>query len=71
MTVTPALLDTIRTRFLASPGLHMTLGTAARLWQLDPVVCDVALRVLIEEGFLMRTADERFCRPPAFGRRVA
>jgi hypothetical protein len=26
-----------------------------RLWGLDAVTCDVALRILIEEGFLYRT----------------
>jgi hypothetical protein len=54
-TVTPALLDRMRGEFRAMPGLHLTLRQATRLWGIDAVTCDVALRILVEDGFLYRT----------------
>ena len=54
-TVTEALLQRIRGEFREMPGLTLTLRQAARLWSLDPVACDVALRILVEENFLGRT----------------
>jgi hypothetical protein len=54
-TVTPALLDRVRGEFREMPGLHLTLRQGMRLWGLDAVTCDVALRILVEEGFLYRT----------------
>jgi hypothetical protein len=54
-TVTPALLAQIRGEFREMPGLSLTLRQASRLWNLDPLTCDVALRVLVEEQFLART----------------
>lgn len=53
--VTPALLAQIRGEFREMPGLSLTLRQASRLWNLDPLTCDVALRVLVEEQFLART----------------
>jgi hypothetical protein len=53
--VTDALLDRIRGEFREMPGLSLTLRQAARLWRLDAVACDVALRILVEERFLDRT----------------
>jgi hypothetical protein len=53
--VTPALLAQIRGEFLEMPGLHLTLRQAGRLWNLDPVTCDVALRILVDEHFLGHT----------------
>jgi len=54
-TVTTTLLDRIRGEFREMPGLHLTLRQAMRLWGIDAVTCDVALRILVEEGFLYRT----------------
>lgn len=53
--VTAALLAQIRGEFREMPGLSLTLRQASRLWNLDPLTCDVALRVLVEERFLART----------------
>jgi hypothetical protein len=53
--VTPALLAQIRGEFREMPGLTLTLRQASRLWNLDPLTCDVALRTLVEEDFLART----------------
>jgi hypothetical protein len=53
--VTPALLAQIRGEFREMPGLTLTLRQASRLWNLDPLTCDVALRTLVDEQFLGRT----------------
>jgi hypothetical protein len=60
--VTPALLAQIRDEFLEMPGLHLTLRQACRLWGLDAVTCDVALRILVDEHFLGRTRVGGFRR---------
>ena len=60
--VTPALLAQMRAEFLEMPGLHLTVRQAARLWNLDPVTCDVALRMLVEEHFLGRGRQGAFRR---------
>ncbi len=56
------LLHRIRGEFLEMPGLHLTLPQAARLWHLDAVTCDAALRALIDTGFLRQTARGAFRR---------
>ncbi len=61
-TVTDALLMRIRGDFLEMPCLRLTLRQAMRLWALDAVSCDVALRTLIEDGFLRRTRQGAFVR---------
>jgi hypothetical protein len=61
-TVTEALLQRIRGEFREMPGLTLTLRQAARLWSLDLVACDVALRILVEESFLARTRRGLFQR---------
>ena len=53
--VTPALLAQIRGEFREMPGLTLTLRQASRLWNLDFLTCDVALRTLVDERFLGRT----------------
>jgi hypothetical protein len=60
--VTPALLAQIRGEFREMPGLILTLRQASRLWNLDPVTCDVALRTLLDEQFLERTRPGGFRR---------
>ena len=60
--VTPALLAQIRAEFVEMPGLHLTLRQASRLWNLDPLTCDVALRILVDEHFLGRTRLGAFRR---------
>ena len=61
-TVTTCLLDRIRGEFREMPGLHLTLRQAMRLWALDALTCDVALRILVEDGFLCRTRRGAFQR---------
>lgn len=58
--LTDALLQRIRGEFREMPGLTLTLRQASRLWSLDPVACDMALRFLVEERYLERTARGAF-----------
>jgi hypothetical protein len=58
--LTEALLHRIRGEFREMPGLTLTLRQAARLWSLDPVTCDMALRILVEERYLARTRRGAF-----------
>jgi hypothetical protein len=60
--VTPGLLAQIRGEFREMPGLTLTLRQASRLWNLDLLTCDVALRTLVDEGFLGRTRTGGFRR---------
>lgn len=62
--VDATLLARMRATWRLMPGLRLTLPGAMTLWQLDALVCDVALRVLIEEGLLMRAPDGRVMRRP-------
>ena len=54
------LLDRIRGEFREMPGLSLTLRQAARLWNLDSVTCDIALRILVEERYLAHTGRGSF-----------
>lgn len=55
-----ALLDRIRGEFREMPGLNLTLRQAARLWNLDALTCDIALRILVEERYLDHTRRGSF-----------
>jgi hypothetical protein len=58
--LTDTLLQRIRGEFREMPGLTLTLRQASRLWSLDPVACDTALRILVEERYLARTVRGAF-----------
>jgi hypothetical protein len=60
--LTDTLLHRIRGEFREMPGLTLTLRQASRLWSLDPVACDMALRILVEERYLDRTLRGAFRR---------
>ena len=60
--VTPGLLAQIRGEFREMPGLTLTLRQASRLWNLDLLTCDIALRTLVDEQFLGRTRVGGFRR---------
>jgi len=60
--VTPGLLAQIRGEFREMPGLTLTLRQVSRLWNLDLLTCDVALRTLADEQFLRRTRGGGFRR---------
>jgi hypothetical protein len=61
-TVTPALLVRIRGEYQEMPGLRLTLRQAMRLFSLDALSCDIALRTLVEDGTLIRTRHGAFVR---------
>jgi hypothetical protein len=56
------LLPRIRGEFREMPGLHLTLGQAARLFDLQEEACRAALGTLTDEGFLARTPAGTFHR---------
>jgi hypothetical protein len=61
-------LTLIRMEYLEMPDLKLTLVQARRLWNLPADLCELAMRSLVETGFLARTAEGRFVRrdpPPA------
>ncbi len=46
------LVERIRLEYDEMPGLSLTLGQAARFWQLDQETCRLALECLVRDGFL-------------------
>jgi hypothetical protein len=58
----PDLLRRIRGEFREMPGLHLTLGQAARLFDLREDACRSALGMLTHEGFLAETSRGVFHR---------
>jgi hypothetical protein len=61
-TLTRGLLLRIRGEYLEMQGLRLTLTQAMRLFNLDALTCDVALRTLVEDGFLWQTPQGAFLR---------
>jgi hypothetical protein len=51
-----ALLDRVRAEFLEMPGLRLTPEQAARLWSLEPSVCQFVIDALVGARFLQRTS---------------
>jgi DNA-binding IclR family transcriptional regulator len=47
----------IRAEYLEMPGLCLTLGQAARLWNVDTNQCREILETLTRTGFLYRSGD--------------
>ena len=56
------LLRRVRDEFLEMPGLSLTEGQAARLWQVDPMTTADLLRRLVEARFLARTGGGHYRR---------
>ena len=52
----------VRGEFTEMPGLRLTVGQAARLWQADPQTCESVLDRLVRERFLRRTREGAFVR---------
>jgi hypothetical protein len=47
----------VRREYLENPGLRLTFAHAQRLWSADRWSCAVALRALMDAGFLLRAED--------------
>jgi hypothetical protein len=58
------LLSRIRGEYAALPGLKLTLAQACRLWNVDERVCDLAFKVLIQDGVLARTVSGTYVTLP-------
>ena len=54
------VLRRVRGEFLEM--LRLTEAQAGRLWNLDPVSCNVLLVALVDANFLFRTRDGAFMR---------
>jgi hypothetical protein len=52
----------IQREFLEMPGLRVTPAQARRLWNDDEHVCRTVLDVLVEMGFLRKTAGGTYQR---------
>ena len=61
-TCTGTLRERIAAEYHEMPGLSLTVGQACRLWHLDRTSCLCALRELIDENVLRKTADGHYCR---------
>ena len=51
-----AVANRVRNEFNEMPGLRLTVCQAARLWGLDPPVCESVIDVLVRAAFLRWTA---------------
>ncbi|MBI2186200.1 MAG: hypothetical protein HYU37_03630 [Acidobacteria bacterium] len=52
----------VRSEFVEMPGLCLTTPQAARLWGVDPLVCEAVLEALVDADFLRRTRDGFYLR---------
>jgi len=62
MTSTSEILTRIKMEYLEMPGLKLTTQQARRLWGLPGDLCDAALALLVEQGFLVRTGTGSYIR---------
>jgi hypothetical protein len=60
--VSDALERRVRGEYLEMPGLRLTPAQAARLWGLEPAVCDAILMSLCDNGFLIHGQGDTFAR---------
>jgi hypothetical protein len=56
------LVGRIRAEYEEMPGLTLTLGQAARLWNRDARELERLLKALVSEGFLVRSAQGVYLR---------
>jgi hypothetical protein len=56
------LLQRVRAEYRDMPNLRLTPSQATRLFGVEPVVCAALLQALVNEHFLLRTADGLFVR---------
>lgn len=53
----------VSAEFLEMPGLKLTALQASRLFGLAPTECLHLLAQLVDQGFLVRTAEGQYARP--------
>jgi hypothetical protein len=54
-------LNRIQLEYLEMPDLRLTLRQARRMWSLPQGVCDRAMALLVDRGFLVRRLTEDSC----------
>jgi hypothetical protein len=57
-------MELIRMEYHELPGLALTFWQAKRLWNLSDELCELALRSLVRDGFLMVTSSGTFVHGP-------
>ena len=55
-------LNRIQLEYLEMPHMKLTLRQARRMWSLPQEVCDRAMALLVDRGFLVRSTDGGFLR---------
>ena len=55
-------MELIRMEYHELPGLTLTFRQAQRLWNLSDQLCELALRTLVREGFLVTSPAGTFVR---------
>ena len=63
LTADNPLLRRVRGEYLEMPGLRLTPAQAARLWGVEPAICEAILTTLCASGFLVHRRDDTFARP--------
>jgi hypothetical protein len=62
MRTIPDVLNRLRGEFLEMPCLRLTSVQVQRLCGVDPILCQVVLDALVNEGFLSVTRDGHYVR---------
>ncbi len=63
MHIAPNPAFRVSAEFLEMPGLKLTALQASRLFGLGPHECQRLLAQLVDQGFLVRTAEGQYIRP--------
>ena len=71
MPASDPLVSRVRAEYREMPGLKLTLSQACRLWQLDQQTCEALLKGLVDERFLLCTAEGAYMAFPTIRSRVA
>jgi hypothetical protein len=71
MSTLDLLLSRVRGEYQEMPGLKLTFPQACRLWQLDAPTCEAILEHLVDERFLLRTAEGSYLAFPSIRLKVA
>ena len=53
-------LEKILSEYRQLPGLRLTKRQAARLWALEPILCECALNELVNDGYLCIDASGQY-----------
>ena len=58
-------IDLVRSEYVETPSLRLTFNQTQRLSDLPREACEFALSALVNSGFLVRTAGDRYIRRQA------